>query len=104
MVQDAFLLALPSLVNYYSLESHFFIVYEKNITLQLLLKRNPKNIFSTKAKTLHIVQADQGRYVYSALRVQSLVSKTLLSWNEDLFRPHSNFEQSHVRQIKPENR
>lgn len=29
MVEDAFLPALPSLVNYYSLESHFFIVYEK---------------------------------------------------------------------------
>lgn len=79
-VQDTFLLALPSLVNYYGLESPFFIVYEKNIALQLLLKRNLEKLFSTRAKRLHIVQADQDCcYVYSALRVQSLDSKTLLS-------------------------
>jgi len=80
VVQDAFLLALPSLVNYYSLESCFFIVYEKNITLQILLKRNLEKTFSAKVKPLHIVQENQDHfYVYPALRVWSLVSKILLS-------------------------
>lgn len=98
MVQVAFLHALPSVVNYYSLESHFFIVYEKNMTLQILLKRNLEKIFSTKAKTLHIVQTDQELWLFHP---ESEVPKILLSWNTDFIAILS--DQSHVRQIKPEN-
>lgn len=94
VVQDAFLLELPSLVNDYSLESHIFKVYKKTHSFTVFLERSLEKMFSAKAKTPHVVQAEPGCYVYSALPVQTLLSKTLLNQNEDLFRPHSNFEWS----------
>lgn len=100
MVRAAFLHALPSVVNYYNLESHFFIVYEKNMTLQILLKRNLEKIFSTKAKTLHIVQADQDLWLLHP-ESADLSPKDLAQLKHRLVAILS--DQSHVRQIKPEN-
>lgn len=88
MAEDVFLLALPSLVNFYSLERHF-IVYEKNITLQLLLKRSLEKAFSTKAKTPHIVQEVEDCLLCPERAELSLPDFPQLKFR---FSPHINCE------------
>lgn len=48
MVQDAFLLALPSLVNYYSLEKLFFLGGEEGVEHNFVGKKSWKNIFNQR--------------------------------------------------------
>lgn len=82
MVLDAFLLFFAKASKLLQFKELLLYGIWKKHSFTVLLKRNLEKIFSTKAKPLHIVQVNQDRcYVFSAMRAQNSVSKTLFSWN-----------------------